>query len=74
MIWDLFDILLCAAVSYFLYWRYFTYYRIGAFLGISGIVIGGIDMFLRNREPIFTKILLLIFSGLGLYVYGYFLY
>lgn len=37
-----------------------------------GIILGAIDIFWREREPIFTKIVVFLFVGIALMIYGYF--
>lgn len=73
-LWDALDIALSCLVAYFIYWQNFNFYVVGTFLGLSGLVMGAIDILVRDREPIFTKILLLVMAGTGFYVFGYYIY
>jgi hypothetical protein len=65
-----FGLLLCA--SCFLYFH--SYIASGLMSAVFGVLIGLFDMLARGREPGIFKMLLFILSGLGLYIYGYFLF
>lgn len=46
----------------------------GAFLALCGVVAGVLDIVVRKREPIFSKILLLLLAGVCSYFYGRFFF
>lgn len=50
----------------------FSYMAMGASFVFWGILIGLFDIVLRNREPVFSKIILFLGAGTVLYIYGYF--
>jgi len=71
---DLVDFLIgilisCAA---FLYFK-FSFLAMGVTASFFGIIIGFVDMFFRNRSPMFTKVIFFILGGAISYIYGYFL-
>jgi len=39
-----------------------------------GLIIGAIDMIVRSRPPVFLKVLFFVFSGIALYIYGYYFF
>ena len=45
----------------------------GVLAAFYGVAIGFIDMFFREREPIFSKILFFVIVGIFLYIYGFFM-
>ena len=45
---------------------------LGIVLSMFGITIGAIDMFIRNKEIVISKMLVFILAGMGSYIYGYF--
>jgi hypothetical protein len=69
---DAADILLGAALAggSFLYLR--TFVIPGVIAALYGVAIGAVDILIRQREPLFTKIILFIGAGVALYVYGRF--
>ena len=46
----------------------------GAVAVFWGIILGFLDIMIREREPIFLKISFFLFSGAFAYIYGYFYY
>lgn len=66
----IFGLLLCA--SCFLYSH--SYIASGLVSAVFGVLIGLFDMLARGREPSIIKMLIFILAGLGLYIYGYFLF
>lgn len=50
----------------------FSFMALGASFAFWGILIGLFDIVLRNREPVFSKIILFLGAGTVLYIYGYF--
>jgi hypothetical protein len=64
-----FGLLLCGCV--FIFFNY-SYTAMGACAAFFGIIVGFVDMFLRGRSPIITKILLFLSGGTISYIYGYF--
>ncbi|MDA3901752.1 MAG: hypothetical protein PF637_14670 [Spirochaetes bacterium] len=51
----------------------FNYQFLGAFLSVYGVALGLVDIFMREREPIFFKIVLFLVSGVALFIYGYYI-
>lgn len=47
---------------------------VGTVAILWGLVLGFLDIVLRNREPVFTKIIFFLFGGAFVYIYGYFYY
>jgi hypothetical protein len=43
----------------------------GAVATIWGIILGILDIFIRERDPFFLKILFFLISGAGIYIYSY---
>lgn len=56
----------------FFYFQY-SFIAMGIFAAFYGIIISFVDMLFRDRGPSFFKMLLFIVSGIGAYVYGYYL-
>ncbi len=52
----------------------FNFMVAGILLAVYGLIIGLIDMFLRERDPVMIKVVLLLLAGGGLYVYGYYFF
>lgn len=50
----------------------YSYVSAGVVASFYGIILGLVDLFIRERAPVFTKILLFLGAGSGLYIYGYF--
>jgi hypothetical protein len=71
---DLVDTLLGALIVSIIYYFSVRLNYCGIFLAIYGIAVGLVDIFVRVREPIFTKILLFLLSGAAVYVYGYYIF
>ena len=69
---DLVDLLvgILLSGSVFLFFNY-SFTAMGATAAFFGIIIGFVDMFIRSRSPIFTKVLFFIVAGAASYVYGY---
>ena len=72
-LWDIFDILLGVGIAslVFLYFEY-SFILLGVICAFYGIINGFIDMFIRERDPMFTKMIFFIFIGFFAYIYGYF--
>lgn len=70
---DFFDVIIGCCAGAFVYW-FFNYSMVmaGVVLAFYGMIIGLIDMFLRERPPLFSKMIAFIVAGISLYVYGYF--
>ncbi len=70
---DLYDLLIGLALSagLFLFYNY-SYIALGVSAAFYGIIIGIVDMFFRDRDPLFMKVLLFLVSGIVFYIYGYF--
>ena len=66
----LFGAFIASLVFFFLDYNYIAMGVTAAFYGLS---IGLIDMVIRNRPPVFIKMILFIIAGTTAYVYGYFL-
>ena len=68
---DLFDFILgtilTASAFYFIDMNYTLAGIVSALFGIS---TGAVDILIRHRKPLFSKILIFLFSGMILYVYG----
>ncbi len=70
---DLIDVLIAAGAGLAVYKLSGSHYQTsGIIIAFLGITSGGLDILMRKREPIFSKIVLLLFSGAGLYIYGRF--
>ncbi len=46
----------------------------GAVAVFWGLVLGFLDIMIREREPFFLKIIIFLFGGAFIYIYGYFYY
>ena len=46
----------------------------GAVAVFWGLVLGFLDIMIRGREPVFIKIIIFLFGGAFIYIYGYFYY
>ncbi|MFA5517767.1 MAG: hypothetical protein WDA74_00790 [Spirochaetota bacterium] len=70
---DLFDLGTGLALGgvFFLLNQY-SFLAFGAVLAFWGILTGFFDILIRKREPLFTKIIFFLGSGIFLYIYGYF--
>ncbi|OHD62828.1 MAG: hypothetical protein A2176_03030 [Spirochaetes bacterium RBG_13_51_14] len=70
---DLIDFLIGVLISgsVFLFFKY-SYMAMGATAAFFGIIIGFVDMFFRDRSPIFAKVVFFLFVGAASYIYGYF--
>ncbi|MFW5808764.1 MAG: hypothetical protein ACOC2H_01535 [Spirochaetota bacterium] len=71
---DILDLAIGGGIGAILYVFLFNFQYLGMFLSVYGISLGLYDMFVREREPIFFKILLFVISGLAAYIYGYYIY
>jgi hypothetical protein len=71
---DIFDIIIGVGIGGAIYYFIYNFQILAFFLALYGISLGIIDMFLRDREPIFIKIILFLALGVGSYVYGYYLF
>lgn len=60
------------AVGAFFYFQY-SFIALGIVSAIFGLLISLFDMFIRERQPLFIKILFFLLAGFSSYVYGYFL-
>ena len=71
---DLIDVMVgvLLSASVFLYFRY-SYVAMGVTAAFFGIIIGFVDMFFRERSPIFIKVIFFLVAGAISYIYGYFL-
>ena len=59
------------SASVFVYFRY-SYVAMGVTAAFFGIIIGFVDMFFRERSPVFAKVLFFLIAGAISYMYGYF--
>jgi len=69
---DLLDIMAGLLISALFY--YFNQYNLltaGAVATIWGIILGVLDIFIRERDPFFLKIFFFLFSGAVIYIYSY---
>ena len=71
-IFDLIDLAIgiLLAGSAFIFFNY-SYMAMGATAAFFGIIIGFVDMFFRDRSPVFTKVIFFLLTGTALYIYGY---
>jgi hypothetical protein len=71
---DLLDFLIGVVISAaaFLYFK-FNFLALGVTASSYGIIIGFVDMFFRNRSPMFSKVIFFVLGGAISYIYGYFL-
>lgn len=70
---DIIDILtgiVLAGVFYIL--NQYSYLALGAATVVWGILLGIFDIFIREREPLFIKILFFLIIGSAFYIYEYF--
>ena len=69
---DIFDIAAGIVVSaLFFYLDRNNLLTAGAVATIWGILLGVLDIFIRERDPFFLKIFLFLISGTGVYIYSY---
>jgi len=71
---DILDIIVGVAVSLALFFIFTGFQAPGIFMAVYGVAIGMVDIFVREREPIFFKIVLFLTVGVGMYIYGYYIY
>lgn len=71
-LYDLIDFVIgvLLAGSAFLFFNY-SYLALGATAAFFGIIIGFVDMFFRDRSPVFTKVIFFLVAGAASYIYGY---
>lgn len=71
---DLVDFLVGVLLSalVFIYFKY-SYVAVGVTAAFFGIIIGFVDIFFRERSPVFIKVLFFLVAGAISYIYGYFL-
>jgi hypothetical protein len=50
----------------------YSFLALGAVFAVWGILVGLFDIVIRNREPLFLKILAFLSAGTVIYIYGYF--
>lgn len=65
------DIVFGVAISTGFYFQYFDYVILGLALGTMGILTGGLDWWLRKRDPLLTKVLLFLIAGSYFFYNGY---
>ena len=65
------DLLLGAGISAAFYFHYFDYVILGLILGTMGVFTGGLDWWLRKRNPLLTKVLLFLTAGSYFFYNGY---
>ena len=69
---DIFDITVGILISVaFFYLDKNSLLTAGAVATIWGIILGFLDIFIRERDPVFLKMLLFLLSGTGIYIYSY---
>lgn len=58
----------------FLGWRYhiLSVISIGAILAFAGVILGGVDFFIREEDPFLPKVVTLLVSGSYIYLNNYF--
>ncbi len=73
-LFDLIDLVIGVLISgsVFLYFGY-SYLAMGVAAAFFGIIVGFVDMFIRGRAPIISKVAFFLLAGVILYVYGYFM-
>lgn len=72
---DLLDFLTGFMVSGLIFYvTGFNFMFAGIILAAYGLAIGLIDMFLRERDPVMIKVIMLLLAGGGLYIYGYYFF
>ena len=69
---DLIDLFIGLNICLAFYYFNRTMFATGIIAAFYGILMGLIDIFFRNREPVFTKIIVFVLLGSVLYVYGYY--
>lgn len=57
-----------------LYFSNFNIALVGIIASLAGLLMGILDMFIREKNPVFIKVLLFFFSGVFVYLYGYYIY
>jgi len=74
ILWRSIDIFFGAAlsVSFFFIFGY-SFTALGACAAFYGIILGAIDLFIRERSPNVFKLLLFLAAGFVSYVYGYYI-
>jgi hypothetical protein len=70
---DLIDLFIGLNICLAFYYFYRMIFIAGIIAAFFGVLIGLIDIFIRDREPVFSKVLFFIFLGAALYIYGYYL-
>jgi len=68
---ELHDLILGTSLSTAIYYHYFDYVILGLMLGTMGVVTGGMDWWLRKRDPLLTKVLLFLIAGSYFFYNGY---
>ncbi len=70
---DVVDVFVGAALSAALFFVFqYSFIAMGAMAAFYGIVIGLVDMFVRDRSPLISKVIFFVFIGTFAYIYGYF--
>ncbi len=70
---DLVDVFVGAALSALLFFLFqYSFIAMGAVAAFYGIIIGLVDMFVRDRSPLISKVVFFVFIGTFAYIYGYF--
>jgi len=64
--------ILSSLIMYILF--QYSFIVMGIVSAFYGIIIGFIDMFLRNRPPLLGKVIFFILAGACAYVYGYYIF
>jgi len=62
---------LILSVGGFYFFQY-SYLAMGVVSAFFGLAVGLVDMFIRERSPVFMKMIFFILSGTAFYIYGYF--
>ena len=57
--------------AFFFYFNQYNLLTAGAVATIWGIILGVLDIFIRERDPFFLKIFFFLFSGAVIYIYSY---
>ncbi len=70
---DIIDLFIGLNICLAFYYFYRMVFIVGIIAAFFGVLIGLVDIFFRNREPVFSKVLFFIFLGAALYIYGYYL-
>ena len=65
------DLILGSAISFLVYNYYFDFILTGLMLGIMGFFTGGLDWWIRKRDPLLTKVMLFILAGSWFFYNGY---